>query len=112
MPRLTDFGKFDRRIRLETEVITQNSTGEGERSFILFKEIWAGTTPMSATERFRAAEIHASRVTRFVIRWMAGVLTTMRIYFDGNYYRITGIREIGRRDFLEISAEALDGNFQ
>lgn len=97
---------------MQQQLVVKNSTGEVETTgWTTFKTLWCRVVPMTATERFKAAEVHASKVSKFWVRWMSGIETTMRIYFDGKYYRITGISEVGRRDYLEIVAEALDGNY-
>ncbi len=80
-------------------------------------ETWADHgAPMSASkadisdgERWRAGEVAANITSRFQVIWSpftADLTPRDRLTCDGRTYDITGIKEIGRRKLLEITAAA------
>lgn len=100
-------GKLDREIVIESATSTVNAIGEPVETWATFASVWAEVKPLSASERFRSEARHSARVSTFSIRWLAGVLPTMRIKYENLYWRILGIAELGRRDGLEITAEVV-----
>jgi len=101
-------GKLDREIVIQRQAgTTQSASGKPVESWVTFASVWASVVPLSATERFRSDAKHSVRVSSFSIRWLDGVLPTMRIVYEGLNWRILGIAELGRRDGLEITAEAV-----
>ena len=98
-------GQMDREIVIESPSSSLNSLNEPIVTWGTFASVWAWVKPMTARERFASDALRASRVSNFRIRWLSGVLPTMRIRFDGEIYRILGLSEVGRRRFLDITAE-------
>jgi SPP1 family predicted phage head-tail adaptor len=71
--------------------------------------VWVKVNQVTDVEQYRAQEIGASVDTRFTIRYaseVAGVGPLDRVAFKGRDYNITGVREIDRNLWLEISAVA------
>ena len=71
--------------------------------------VWASVIPVSDGERWRAAETLASKLCRFTIRWtefMSTLDPRDRIDYDGRTWDIQGVKELGRREFIEITAAA------
>ena len=69
--------------------------------------VWAGKTPLSDGERFRADSIMREMSVRFVVRYSAftaGITGSDRISCEGVTYAIGGIKEIGRRVGFEMTA--------
>jgi SPP1 family predicted phage head-tail adaptor len=105
-------GSLDRRI----DILRHTATGKDTMNAQV--KTWAPITsePIPAAkedirdgERFRASEQGATITTRFQVRWspaVADVDPTHRIQFDGREYDIAGVKEIGRREGLEITASA------
>lgn len=65
--------------------------------------VWLG-------ERFANGETEASITHRFQILWTASLRDNLdpkcRVLFDGRHHDIVGVKEIGTRDGIEISAVA------
>lgn len=95
---------LDRRILIEQAAESANGIGEPIKTWSTFAAVWSEISPVRETERFTAQQVDAQRESRFRIRWLSGVTEKMRISYDSAYWDITGIREIGRRDGLEIVA--------
>ena len=100
---------MDRRVRLERATPTADGFGEPIDSWATLADVWAAVTPVSDGERARQAEVAATVSHRFVIRWSAttGAVTPRdRLVYGGRVFDIRGVKEIGRREGVEISAEA------
>lgn len=104
-----DAGRLDRRIVLKRRKAGANSFGEPVDIWTAIATVWANAAPVSDAERTRAGETLASRMCRFTIRWssaLASVDPRDQIEFDGQTWDIRGIKEIGRRELLELTASA------
>lgn len=102
-------GARDRRIRIERANITKNSLNEDITSWALVAQPWAEKLDISDGERVRAKEVAANISTRFRVLWtprLAEVTPRDRIILAARIYEIVGIKEVGTRDVLEITANA------
>ncbi|ABN75753.1 head-tail adaptor protein [Cereibacter sphaeroides] len=64
---------------------------------------------VSDRERWQAGEIAASVTTRFRVRWSpftAGITPRDSLECEGLVYEIVGVKEVGRRVEIEITAGA------
>ena len=100
-------GKLDRSITIETATLTKNSIGEKTKSWSTFKTVWAQVTPMLGKETLADAQLRAPVMTKFRIRYLAGLKHTMRILHNGEYYDIQSIIESDRNEQIEILARVL-----
>ncbi|WP_150776828.1 phage head closure protein [Pseudomonas fluorescens] len=85
-------GPLRHRVEIQQKVsVRDTATGEyGEPTWQTFATVWASKTDLS-TRDVLAAKAGQSEVTsRFVIRYRAGVLPTMRIVHRGEVYSIEG----------------------
>lgn len=100
-------GKMDRRITLERFVTSSDQYNEPVKAWGALATRWASYEPISDGERFRAGETAATASARFVIRYSSAVADINpkdRLTFDGDTWQILHVKEIGRREGLEISA--------
>lgn len=98
-------GEFDRAIVIEQRTVTQDSEGGDIVVWSTFLTTRAKYKSITSKERFAAAEIRESSAVSFTIRWYPGIKPDDRIVYDTNNYRILGTSEIGRRMYLDITAE-------
>jgi len=104
-----DAGRMDRRIAIKRATSSVNSFNEASDTWATLATVWANAAPVSDGERMRAGETLAQMQVRFVIRWSATTATVDpkdRLTFDGREFDINGVKQIGRRDYLEITATA------
>lgn len=104
-----DAGRLDRRIVLKTRKSGTNALGEPVDEWRTVATVWASVVPVSDGERWRAGETLASRLSRFTVRYSeatAALDPRDQIEYDGRTWDIQGIKEIGRREMLEITAAA------
>ncbi len=98
----------DRKIIILQALTTENEAGEEVPGpWSEYASPWAAYQPVSDGERMRAAAVEQKTDARFQVVWtprLALVDGEFRIRFDGADWRITGIKEVGFRERLEITA--------
>jgi SPP1 family predicted phage head-tail adaptor len=102
-------GDLDRRIQFRRATVSAGALGAVETWADHGAPVWASKKDLSDGERWRASEVQAHVTTRFVIRsseFSRDLTPKDRLICEGREYDITGIKEIGRRDMLEITAAA------
>lgn len=102
-------GELDRRITIQRYGITYNEDNEPVEGFSDLATVWASAQYASDGERVRAAEVGATITIRFQIRYsstVASVNPKDRVLYDGKVFDISAVKELGRREGLEISAAA------
>lgn len=103
-----DSPRIDRKIRLERATTTQDAgSGEEVQTWGLLAEVWASKKDVSDRERIASAEVAAEITTRFVVRWdssYSDVNAKDRLVCEGVTYQISGTKELGRHEGIEISS--------
>jgi SPP1 family predicted phage head-tail adaptor len=102
-------GSLDRRIVLQRSVDSTNAFNEPVRAWTTLATVWASYEPVSDGEKARAGETTSDIMARFKVRRSTVVVsldTRDQVIFDGRIWDITGVKELGRREGLEISAAA------
>jgi SPP1 family predicted phage head-tail adaptor len=99
-------GTLDRRVT----VLRRVQVGETPLNEPIFewqevRTVWAAKVHKSEDEKFAASQVYAQRVVTFRTRFMSDLAETDRLVCDGLTYNLKGIRELGRRDGLEVAAE-------
>lgn len=100
-------GKLDRKIILQRFTETRDEFNEPVKSWATLATRSASYEPLSDGEKFRASETAADASARFVIRWSTATATLNpkdRLTFEGGAWEIVRVKEIGRREGLEITA--------
>jgi SPP1 family predicted phage head-tail adaptor len=99
-------GQLDRTIELQSVATAPNSFGELVETWTTFASPAAAIVPTRGNERFTAQQLVGHAVTTFRIRYRTGLTVLNRIVYDGRQWDIHDVREIGRREGLEIDASA------
>lgn len=102
-------GPLDRRITIERYSSTINDLGEEVGAWAPLATVWAAKTDIRDSERFVAQQVNSTITTRFRTRYLskiADVDPKDRLIAAGRYYGIFSVKEIGRREGLEITAAA------
>jgi SPP1 family predicted phage head-tail adaptor len=105
-------GSLDRRITLRSS--DRPISGRDEFNAPIYgpspsTTVWAEFKPVSDREKMAASELVADLSARFRIRWssqVAAISPTWWVEFGGRSFNIVGVKEIGRRVGLEITASA------
>jgi SPP1 family predicted phage head-tail adaptor len=104
-----DAGRLDRRIVLKRRKSGTNGFGEPVDEWFELARVSASVIPVNDGERWRAGETLASKLCRFTIRWAERVSVLDprdQIDYDGRTWDIQGVKELKRREFIEITAAA------
>jgi SPP1 family predicted phage head-tail adaptor len=102
-------GRLDRRIRLDRASTSTNAINEIVTTWAALATVWAEYEPLQDSERYEARQIGAIATARFRIRYSATVADLSpldRVVFEGRVFDIHAVKEIGRREGLEITAAA------
>lgn len=99
-------GKFDRMISIEKFSSSgRDAYGQPTKEWTLVANAWAQKRTQSSREIFQADKVENINTEIFIIRYVPGVKTDMRIQHEGNTYNIRGVMEIGRNKELQLVAE-------
>ncbi len=97
---------------LDREITIQTFNAEGADEYGTPAEAWTDLAAMRAQliqantdEYLRAYGEGAATAVIFRTRWLDGVTTEHRVVYDGRNLNIREIREIGRRNGLELRCE-------
>lgn len=102
-------GSLDRRIVIQRASLARDAMNSQVATWNPIATVWAKAEPIQDGERLRAGETLASKKYRFTIRWAVTVSQVDprdRVVFEGRTYDVNGVKEIGRRVGLEITATA------
>lgn len=103
-----DAGKLDRRVQFLRAVMSDDGYQKRWGDHAPHgAPVWASKRDISDRERFMAAMVTTQAETRFQVRWSAftaDVTSRDRLICEGVTYGISGTKEIGRREGIEITA--------
>lgn len=102
-------GKLDRRVTILRGSKSKDALNADILVWTAFASVFAMVMPVNDAERLRAGETLGLKSSRITVRYsktMATVDHRDRLQFDGRLYDINGVKEVGRREFIEITATA------
>lgn len=106
----TPAAQLDRRIQLQAPTLTQDpSYGSSQTSWATTATVWARLLERQVAE---AVETDTRVMTRSItlrIRHRTDVLSTWRVALGSRTLQITGVLEVGRREFLDLMCEEYSG---
>ena len=103
-------GDLNRRAMLMAPATETDDLGGEVTVWAEVGQVWAQKTEISDAERVRAAQIGTAITTRFVVRWSSltrQIAENWRIRCDGALHSVVHPKEIGFREGVEITANAL-----
>lgn len=107
---MTKWSDLDRKVQFRRQQASDDGFTSSAGVFAdLGDPVPALRMDVSDAERWRAGEVAASIMTRFRVRWStftAGITPKDRLTFEGFEYDIVGRKEIGRRQWIEITGTA------
>ncbi|MBP2446383.1 phage head closure protein [Rhizobium leguminosarum] len=104
---MLNIGNMDRRITIEGETETVKPSGSVVKTWAPLATVWAEVLQQTASEFFTGYGDAETGTVIFRIRYRPGITTAERVTYDGTAYGIEEIKELGRRDALELRGEAL-----
>jgi SPP1 family predicted phage head-tail adaptor len=102
-------GKMDRRITIQRVTLTYDALNNPVETWAALATVWASKLDYIGSENVAAREVGAQMTTAFRIRWsnkVSDVNPKDRLSYDSKTWNIENVKEIGRKEGLEISAIA------
>lgn len=104
-------GELKHRITFKRLVTTINENGFEVETWEDYKLVWASVSNLSGREFYQAAVIQAEKTVKFIIRYIKGIDTSMRILFRDKQYNITSINNMKYENkYIEIKALEVDSS--
>lgn len=100
-------GDMDRKVIVERATVTRDLIGGVVETWATLVTIFCSYVPITGFEAMRNGMVRSSRAALFTTRFRTDITVKDRLSFGGEYWNITFLREIGRREGLEITAEVL-----
>lgn len=97
-----NFGRLDRQIQLQSSTPSQNTSGEKIASWATYDTVWAEEIDVPAREKIASGTEQSIKQMGFLIRYRSDVTRRHRVVYNGENYDIEDMREIGRREALEL----------
>jgi SPP1 family predicted phage head-tail adaptor len=104
---MLNIGSMDRRITIERQTETKKASGSVVKSWTPVATVWAEVLQQTANEFFTGYGEGETGTFIFRIRHFPGVTTADRVTYYGTPYGLKEIKELGRKDALELRGEAL-----
>lgn len=105
-----DIRQFDQRIALQQMTVVRDAVGGHAETWATLATVWAKVRDMSGKEIFSAKAAGNAVSQCLTIRYRSDVKAAMRVLFaDGSLARIEWIRQMNRKEYLELYAVAING---
>jgi len=82
-------GELRNLVTIQTPTVTVTN-GDPATTWATFSQVWAKVEPLSTGEQQRAAMVEAQLSHRITIRYLSGVLPTMRILWGTRIFYLVG----------------------
>ncbi len=87
-------GALRHRVTIQSRATTQTASGQPTWNWTTFATVWSSVEPLLGGGEVLAAAQRQARVpTRFRIRYLTGVLPSMRILWDGRLFDIKEVQQ-------------------
>lgn len=97
--------EMDRRVTVQRVTYVDDGFGTVEEYADLF-DCWAEVRQSGGREYLAAAHVTSEKRVVFFLRWFPGLLVTDRVIYRSTPHNIEEVREIGRRDGVELHTVA------
>ena len=89
-----DAGRLDKRIIIERLEATEDEIGQPVEAWIPTFNVWAAIEPLTGREYLAAMAVQAERTVRIRIRYLPGIVSTMRVVYQGRVFAIQSVINI------------------
>ena len=101
-------GTMDRQVVVEQYTTTRDNWNTPTKTWSTLATIWARKRDQRSGEVVELDQMVNLNRTLWTIRYRSDIDATMRIAYAGQFHYIVGIREIGRKELMEITTEVRD----
>lgn len=78
-------------IQKKQDTPTRDDYGAEVDSWSTFEQVWANIAPISGREYFDSQRVNSNVSHKFIIRYLSGVVPTMRVSFDSRTFNIESV---------------------
>jgi SPP1 family predicted phage head-tail adaptor len=100
-------GTLDRKIDILSPLSSQDESGQPIYTYALYHACAAAVEEPNAKEVFEADMLSLPFFKYFILRFKKGVNELMKIQYNGEFYDIHSVAEVGRRQGQRILAERI-----
>ena len=100
-------GKLDRRITIQSKAVVIDAYGERTNTWSTFLSVWSRPVQKDGREQTADNNRSTDRVVHFRVRYNSTITREMRVIWEGLYYKIEDLKELGREDGLIIQCSLL-----
>jgi len=86
------------KVTIQQQDVSRNSYGEEVVEWSEYQQVFAQVQPLRGNERYAAQRLTEERITKFLIRYISGVATEMRIIHRNKAYYINSVLNMGMRN--------------
>jgi SPP1 family predicted phage head-tail adaptor len=95
-------GRLDRRITIQSKSVVKDSYGQKITTWGTFLTVWSNPVQRDGREQTADDNRTTLRPVTFRVRWNSTITNEMRVIWEGDYYKIEDIKELGRKKGLMI----------
>jgi SPP1 family predicted phage head-tail adaptor len=99
-------GLLDRRVTIQSLSTAPDGSGQEVETWTAVATVWMRVRPFRGSERFLAQQVVGKAVTTFEARYRSDVTVKNRLLYDGKNWDIADVRQIGRKERMELDATA------
>lgn len=99
-------GALDRRVTIERATVIQDPYGEEIETWAPLATVSAQVVQQSGREFLAAEAMQAEVRVLFRLRWIEGIQETDRVSYGDRLHNIQEVKELGRREGLELMTVA------
>lgn len=104
-----NIGGMNTKIIIERNTPTKSTNGAEIPSWATLATLWADKRPVSGRETLQGADrVITTEAASFYTHYYSGITTKDRINESGRYWNLRYVREVGRREGLELLAEVVE----
>ena len=100
-------GRLDKRITIERMESGQDELGQPIEGWISTYSVWASIEPLQGREYIAAMAAQAERTVRIRLRYLPGIVPTMRVVYQGRVFSLTAVINV-REENRELQLMALE----
>ena len=90
-------GKLRHSIVIQKNTPSTDSFGEQDPSWSTFATVFADIKPLTSREFWDAKQVNAENTLKFIIRYLSGLDSKMRISWDSRLFNIESIINVNER---------------
>ena len=103
-------GKLHHRVTIQAKSLTVDDYGGAVETWADVASVAASVEPLQGRELASAQTVNAETTTRIGTRYLAGVIPSNRIIFEGKFYNIQSVvdPELRHRELIIMASEGLN----